>query len=106
MKIRINRDIIKQYNPCSNRFDRYLQHYPTFDDGILKFLDLEHISYSDKLWVTLRVLPRHLVEVFAIDMAFAAQEYAYAAAAVAKKAIQQEQQNQINILKYLVESED
>lgn len=79
MKIRINKDIIKSFSPCSGRFDNYLKRYSDFDADILKFLDLKHISHSDKLWVTLRVMPRHLVEVFAIDMAFAAQEYAYAA---------------------------
>lgn len=48
---------------------------------ILEFLDLKSITLSDKYWVTFRLIPRFLVEVFAIDCACEAQEYAdYAAA--------------------------
>jgi hypothetical protein len=94
MKIKINKDVIKKLNPCSSRFDNYLQHYDSFNGNITKFLDLENISHSDKLWVSLRVMPRHLVEIFAIDMSFSACQYAvwsatyatYAADAAARSA--------------------
>lgn len=75
MKIRINKNVIAKLNPCQPRFDNYLKHYSDFNDDILKFLDLKNISFAFKLWVTLHVIPRHLVEVFAIDCAFAAREY-------------------------------
>ena len=79
MKIQINKEVIEKLSPCKDRFDNFLLNYPSFDEDILKFLDLKNISHSDKLWVALRILPRDLVKVFAIDCGFSAQEYAYAA---------------------------
>jgi hypothetical protein len=70
MKIKINTDIIKSLNPCKDRLDNWLVHYKAFEGDLVEFLDLPNISYTDKIWVAVRVMPRFLVEVFAIDCAF------------------------------------
>ena len=80
MKIRINKYVISKLNPCNDRHENYIKYYNDFDGDILKFLELEKITAQDKIWVAVRVLPRDILEVFAIDCAFAA---AYAADAAA-----------------------
>lgn len=71
MKIRINTKKIKALNPCQDRLDNWLKHYKNWSGDILEFLALpdEIVPYSDKLWVTLRVVPQDIREYFAIDMA-------------------------------------
>jgi len=81
MKIKINTEIIKALKPCGNRYVNYLLHYKDFEGDIQDFLLLDKISHSDKLWVTLRLVPRIIVETFAIDCASAAADYAAYAAA-------------------------
>ena len=131
MKIKINKEVIAALNPCKERFDNYLESYSNFEGDIQEFLDLVNISRKDKLWVTLRIVPRTILEVFAIDCAFSAAEfaaaaYAYAADAefaaaaayaadaefaaayaadAAYAALKNEQDNQIAILKYLISEE-
>jgi len=74
----INTEILKSLNPCEDRYKVWLEHYKNFNGTILEFLDLDRISAQDKIWVAIRMMPRFLVEVFAIDCAFSA----YAALAV------------------------
>ena len=81
MKLKINTDKIKALNPCQARYDNWLKHYDNFNGNILKFLELEKITPRDKIWVSVRVLPRELVEIFAIDCAFSASVSATASAA-------------------------
>jgi len=90
-KLIVNTLIIRQLGPCSDRWANWLHNYEHFEGDILKFLQLEEITDKDKIWVALRILPREIVEVFAIDCAFAASSYAaanavYAAAADAAAA--------------------
>lgn len=75
MKIKINTKVIRALQPCTDRLVHWLNHYPTFSGDIQEFLQLEHITAADKVWVALRVLPRFLVEVFAIDCAVVAAPY-------------------------------
>ena len=123
MKIKINKEVISALNPCKDRFDNYLESYSNFSGDIQEFLDLANISHKDKLWVTLRVIPRTVLEVFAIDCAFSAYAvytayaaaYAHAAAyayadlaadaACAYATRKNEQDNQVAILKYLISEE-
>lgn len=79
--MKINTEIIRKLSPCKERFNVYLKHYAEFDGSMVDFLELDKITAEDKIWVSVRVLPRFLVEVFAIDCAFAAAGYADAAAA-------------------------
>ena len=81
MKIKIDNEIIKSLQPCTDRYQNYLDHYSDFEGHIEDFLDLDHISHADKIWVSVRVMPRFLVECFAIDCAVAAADAAAAAAA-------------------------
>lgn len=76
--MKINTKIIEELNPCKDRFDNWKVHYYIFNGSIVKFLKLENITHSDKLWVALRILPKELVEIFAIDCALAAQFSYYA----------------------------
>ena len=81
MKLKINTKIIKELNPCQDRLDNWLKYYSDFKGDILDFLELENITAQDKVWVSLKLLPREIVEVFSIDCAFsaAADAAAYAA---------------------------
>jgi len=79
MKIKINTEIIKALKPCEDRLDNYLSHYEDFKGDIQDFLLLDKISHSDKLWVTLRLVPRIILETFAVDCAYTAAANAAAA---------------------------
>jgi len=120
MKIRINTEIIEALKPCVSRLVIWRENYKDFDGDILEFLELEKISAIDKIWVTIRVMPKFLVEAFAIDCAFsayassdassdasslrAASEVAtYAATLYASKT--QELENQVDALIMLIKAE-
>lgn len=111
MKITINKEIIKSLEPCANRHENYLRHYPDFEGCLEEFLDLEQISHADKIWVSVRVMPRFLVECFAIDCAVsayyadAAYYAAYAAAnAAAAAAADAAYERQIESIIFLIQS--
>lgn len=86
MKITINKELIKSLKPCADRYENYLRFYSDFSGTLEEFLFLPEISHQDKLWVSLRLLPRELVEVFAIDCAVSAANKAYYAANTANAA--------------------
>jgi hypothetical protein len=87
MKILVNLEVIKSLKPCLNRYENYLKHYTDFEGSLEDFLDLPEVTHNDKLWVSLRLMPRFLAEVFAIDCAAAsASASAYAAAYAASAA--------------------
>jgi hypothetical protein len=69
MKLTINTKKIKSLRPCKDRFENWKKHYGGKEFNILKFLELDKITAHDKIWVSERLLPRELVEVFAIDCA-------------------------------------
>ncbi len=96
MEITINKEIIKSLKPCADRYENYLKHYPDFEGCLEEFLDLEHISHTDKIWVSVRVMPRFWVECFAIDCALSAAAHAAYDAT--------ERQKQIESIIYLVQS--
>jgi hypothetical protein len=125
MKILINTEEIAKFKPCDDRFNNWKANYTDFNGDVLEFLELDKITHHDKIWVAVRVLPRFLAEIFAIDCAVRASEYdanatttaadaaadavayvAYiAAAAYAAADAEQEQELQIEALKYLIETE-
>jgi len=82
--MKITTQIIKDLKPCEDRLDNFLEHYPDFKGDHEDFLSLDRITHKDKLWVTLRLMERVDVEVFAIDCAVSA--YASASAAYAASA--------------------
>lgn len=120
MKIRINKERIKELGPCTRGYENFLKHHSHFDGDITEFLELHSISASDKIWVCVRLMPRFLVEVFAIDCAVRSASYAvayssYAAAAAAASyaasafaaslaayASAEERERQLHAIAYLV----
>jgi hypothetical protein len=54
----INKDLIYKYNPCKNRMENFVNKYPHFKGSINEFLDLENISYDDKVWVAKKLLTK------------------------------------------------
>jgi len=83
MKILVDLEVIKSLVPCLDRYENYFHHYEYFEGSLEDFLDLNELTHNDKLWVSLRLIPRFLIEVFAIDCAVAAAAYAAYANAVA-----------------------
>lgn len=53
--MRITTALIRTLNPCP-RFEVFDKHYPDFDGNLAKFLSLDHIKYSDKVWVVTKLL--------------------------------------------------
>ena len=82
-KMKVTTDLIAKFHPCESRFSNWKFHHNDFKGDILDFLSLTTITPQDKVWVCCRILPRDLVEVFAIDCAVQAQGYAAADAAAA-----------------------
>lgn len=76
MKIRINTKKIEMLRPCKNLLDNWKEHYQDFNGDIIEFLDLPNITESDKIWVSVRLIPKNILEIFAIDCAFSAADYA------------------------------
>jgi hypothetical protein len=64
--MQINREILKNLNPCLDRYKNYLENYPNFDGSFDEFLDLENITYDDKIWVAQRVLNTNQLIHFAL----------------------------------------
>ncbi len=57
----VNHEIVKGLNPCSDRYENFVKNYPEFDDSVSAFLNLTEISYSDKVWVVTRLIPREFL---------------------------------------------
>jgi hypothetical protein len=49
--VRITNEYIASLFPCKNRHDNYLHHYRNTDFSVVEFLQLENITYDDKIWV-------------------------------------------------------
>ena len=71
----ISTETIKALSPCQSRLNNYLINYEKFNGTITKFLKLRHITDQDKVWVVCRVAPREVIEIFALDCAFASWDY-------------------------------
>jgi hypothetical protein len=53
--MRLNKDIIAKLEPCESRFNNYLSYYKDFDGTLEEFLALDNITYSDKVWVFVKI---------------------------------------------------
>ena len=84
--MKINAKIISDLKPCRDRHMNWIEHYSDFDGDILDFLELDKITAEDKVWVAVRVMPRLLVEVFAIDCSLSAYASSASAASYASSA--------------------
>jgi hypothetical protein len=76
MKIRVNTKKLKSLYSWEYRLDNWLAHYSTFDGDIIECLALPNITTRDKVWITLNLMPRFLVEVFAMDCSTRVADYA------------------------------
>jgi hypothetical protein len=74
----INTNIITSLGPCYDRLKNWIKYYKTFNGTVEQFLDLEHITHRDKLWVVLRLVSSDLLIMFAIDCAINAADAAFA----------------------------
>ena len=74
----INKEYIKRFNPCSDRWINFLRHYSDFDGSLVEFLELEKVSWSDKRWLLFhndqKMLPDELMREFALICACIAVE--------------------------------
>lgn len=74
-KIKINTKKIKSLNACQDRLDNWIEHCGDFNGSVLEFLSLTKIAAQDKVWISVRVFPKNLLEVFAVDCAMRAVGY-------------------------------
>ena len=91
--MKINADLIKQYNPCEDGLNNFMDIYGTKKSiTIRQLIKQKKISYSDKIWLLKRMVDTETLVVWAIDSSFRAAPYsasadaAYAAYAAASYA--------------------
>ena len=58
-KIEINKDLLKTFNPCADRWKNFLEYYSEFNGSFDDFVDLDNCSYDDKIWVAKKVLSKN-----------------------------------------------
>jgi len=68
--VKITDDIIKALKPCKNRYENFTLNYPNFSGDAAEFLNLENITYEDKLWVMTRLLTKNQNTKWAISCAY------------------------------------
>lgn len=56
--MRITTEIIKQLNPCEDRFSNFISNYPDYDGTLEHFISLYKITYSDKVWVVTKLFSK------------------------------------------------
>ena len=52
----ITSDKIKSLNPCNDRWENFNANYPNFKGNLEEFLNLDLITYNDKIWIGLRLM--------------------------------------------------
>jgi len=57
--MQINKEFLRSLYPCVDRYKHFLKHNINFNGSFSQFLDLDTISYSDKVWVAGEVLNRN-----------------------------------------------
>ena len=72
MKITIAK--VQELNPCKSRFDNFVNNNPNFNGTIEDFLSLENITYSDKIWVCVRLMTKNQKFFWARSIAFSVLE--------------------------------
>lgn len=105
-QLKINTKVIASFNPCKGRFDNWKDQYSTFNGDIMELLALENITAKDKIWVAVRLLPRFLIEEFAIDCAVKTAytaDVAYAAYAADAYAREKSLEDSVDALAWLIE---
>ncbi len=49
--MKVNKEFIKQFNPCSDRWNNYLKHHGNWAGNLRGFLKLKNITTDDKVWI-------------------------------------------------------
>ena len=65
----INTKVIKELNPCTDRFQNWIKFYGNNEFTYAQFLGLKRITHSDKMWVVTRLMKPELLRFFAADVA-------------------------------------
>ena len=66
MNIQINTKKLKELKPCADRFKNSLKHYREFCGSFNEFLDLDKITYDDKVFVIKKLVPKEVLVKWAI----------------------------------------
>ena len=66
MIIQINTEKLKELNPCVDRYRNWLEHYSEFCGSFNEFLDLDKITYDDKIFVIKKLVPKEVLVKWAI----------------------------------------
>lgn len=56
--LKIDNDLIKNMKPCNSRLNNYLKYYNNCSHNYKKFINLENITYDDKVWVLRKLLSK------------------------------------------------
>jgi hypothetical protein len=65
----ITSELIASLEPCKERHQNYLKHYKNKTLSLKEFLQLEHLTYTDKLWVWNRVASKDIACKWALTCA-------------------------------------
>jgi hypothetical protein len=57
--MQVNTEILARLRPCTERFSNYLKYYEEFNGSFDEFIDLENVSYEDKIWVAKKLLNKN-----------------------------------------------
>jgi len=64
--MQINKDVLKSLNPCTSRYWNFLKYNADFSGSFSEFLELDSVSYSDKVWVAEKALNKNQAVSWAI----------------------------------------
>jgi hypothetical protein len=67
--MKVTNKLIKDLNPCEDRFNNYLKFYSNRNPSKAQFLGLKNITHEDKLWVAFRSMPEQNISLAAADIA-------------------------------------
>jgi len=56
--MKINNELIRKLKPCQNRMDNFEKEYPNYNENLSDFLQLDKITFADKIWVSTRVMTK------------------------------------------------
>ena len=66
---RITEEYIRTFNPCDLGINNYVKHYSDFNGTMSDFLALDHISYSDKIWLAVKVIDYKILQQWSVECA-------------------------------------
>ena len=67
--MKINLKVIKELNPCSDRYNNYIKFYRDKKLTFCQFMGLKNITHQDKLWVAFRLMTKNNIRQAAADIA-------------------------------------